>query len=98
MIPTEGYKQLIADFRSYVTGDPWAECMEAFFAVAGEMRMRDLEIPEVWHYGPGAMSDPRDPDGIWFEMLTAVDDETLTQFGAVLSRYSDLLRSAEMNY
>lgn len=98
MNATEGYKLLIADFRMYASSDPWGECMGAFFAVAAEMYMRDLEIPEVWRYGPGAMSDPRDPDEIWFEALKATDDESLAQFGAVLSRYSDLLKSAEMDY
>jgi len=93
-----GYHSLMSDYRMFTSGDSWGDTMAAFFATAAEMYWRGLDIPSAWQYSPGAGSDPRDAEDIWFESMESADDDALEQFGAVMARYSDGLRRADMAY
>ena len=90
---------LVAELRSGdLHYDPWGTAMGAFFAVAAELQWRGTDIPAKWQYTPGCAADQREPDGDWFALLEAADEEVLLSFGEMLHRYTDLLRRDGKDY
>lgn len=97
--PTWNYAELLAEYRLCSGGDPWGECMSAWFGAVGEMHWRGLDIPCEWRYFPGAGGDGRAEEEDYFrEVFAGADDDSLERFAHVMSRYSDKLRTAGHSY
>lgn len=89
---------LKAEYRlSGDAGDPWGTCMAWWFAVAGEMFERGLNVPDDWHYRPGA-GGGRDPDSSEGEICLEASDEALEAFGGVLCRLYGILKAKGLDY
>lgn len=100
-----GYQYLAGEFRVAFDGaDPWGSSMGWFFAVAETLWHRSAaDIPAEWQFGHGMGCDGSSddyPDAVVMEMYDSgqVSDADLVRFGNVLSRYTDLLRAAELDY
>jgi hypothetical protein len=50
------------EFRMDANSDIYGHTMGLWFAVAGEMFYRGMDIPEDWKFSPGAASNGRNPD------------------------------------
>ncbi len=95
------YSNLISDVKlAHDSGDAWGSAMGAFFDLTAELWTRDDAIvPDEWRYSPGAAGgDPRDPDSYFFEVFKSADTADLERLGAVLDRYTGMLRSAGRDY
>ncbi len=94
------YADLKSHFRLACSGDRWGDAMGALFPVAAELYYRgDSVKPDEWRYRPGAMGgDPREPDDNWYDVARDASTATLERFGALLNRYTDLLRAAGRDY
>lgn len=80
-------------------GDAWGSAMGAFFALAGELWMRDDGmIPDAWRYKPGLGGDPREPDGEYYELFREAETFALEHLGAILHRYTDILTCQGKSY
>lgn len=89
---------LKTEFRIDLDSDSWGHCMGCLFDLCGELWHRGDDIPAEWRYSPGMASDPREPDSYWFEVFQEVDSVVLVEFGRILNRYSDKLRTAGRSY
>jgi len=86
------------EYKMQSSGDSWGDCMGALFDVAAEMWWRGVEIPAEWRYRPGMAGDPREPESAWYDACGAMQDDELAAFGAVLERYSRMLKHAGREY
>jgi len=75
--------------------DPWGSAMAVLFDLAEYLYMQDT-VPEAWGFRPGAGEIV--PEGYWLPIFNASDPAMLIEFGNVLNRYTDKLRSAGKNY
>ena len=78
--------------------DAWGSAMGVYFDLCSELYHRDADIPASWDYHPGAASDPREPEGYWFDMLIDADTDTLLHFGRILHRYTSMLDTRGDSY
>lgn len=98
------YRELISDYKmGHDSGDAWGSAMGAFFDLAAELYGRDdATIPDEWRYRPGAMGNPCEHDGLLvphnFGLFVGVATADLERFGALLHRYTNLLREAGRDY
>jgi len=90
-------RELKAEFRLHSDGDPWGTTMAFWFAVAGEMYVRGIPIPDAWRYRPSPLG-AKDPDAFETEICEQAGDETLAAFGALLNRYAGFLKRAGKDY
>lgn len=88
---------LMREMRIAQCGDWWGDTMGWWFAVAGEMWERGLDIPDSWRYRPSPMGG-KDADRYETEVCEAATDEALLLFGRALSRYADCLKKAGKDY
>lgn len=91
-------EELKSEFRIDLSGDSWGHSMGCFFDLCGELYHRGDDIPDHWHYGPGAASDPREPQSYWFEVFEEMDSAVMLSFGEILHRYTGMLRAAGRSY
>lgn len=91
------YDNLKAEFRLTNDGDSWGNAMSWWFAVAGEMYERGLEVPPAWQYRPSPMG-AIDPDQYEAPIVAEAADDNLCRFGAMLHRYAGMLRAAGKDY
>ena len=80
------------------SGDPWGTCMGVWFDIAEWLYCAGEDVPDHWHFQPGAgMSEP-EPDSYWTELFREVDPDTLREFGNLLQRLSHILRAQGRDY
>ena len=84
------------EMRIAQSGDWWGDTMAWWFAVAGEMYERGLDIPAAWRYRPGI--SPKEPDRYETEICEAATDDGLRLFGRALTRYAAKLKAAGRDY
>jgi len=88
-----------SDFRLSNDGDGFGNCMAWLFPIAIELDLREsTAVPAEWQYRAGAMGSHHEPDCYVAECLQAYSDETILQFGNVLSRYQNKLHAADLTY
>ena len=92
------YDDIKAEFRLSNDGDGFGNCMGWMFPIAIELDLRGAGVPEAWQYRAGAMGSHHEPDCYVAECLQNYSDETIQQFGNVLSRYQSKLHAADMAY
>jgi hypothetical protein len=91
-------KNLMGEFRLCFDGsDAWGSTMEFWFAVAGEMDERGLDIPADWRYRPSPLGG-KDPDSHVTPIMEAATDDALRLFGRALTRYAGILKRAGEDY
>lgn len=89
------YAGLKAEYR-LDGADPWGNGMGWFFAVAAEMDRRNLLIPDEWRYRPnGHVADLAEYEP---SICAAATDEALERFGALLNRYTRLIKHLGKDY
>ncbi len=97
--PQQQHDDIRAEYREgHDTHDTWASVMSAFFDIAGALYARDVHLPAEWGYSPGIgeITETEDEgDPLWTVRYSA---DTLTDFGRVLARYSDMLKSRGDDY
>lgn len=90
--------ELMQEFRlSYDGGDAWGSTMGWWFAVAGEMNERGLDIPGAWQYRPG-LGGGKDPDAYETPICEGATDTALQLFGRAMNRYAAKLKAAGKDY
>lgn len=97
VVQTLSARDLMREMRVGQSGDWWGDTMAWWFAVAGEMYERGLDIPESWRYRPGA-GGGKDPDAYETEICEAATDSALAIFGRALNRYAAKLKAAGKDY
>lgn len=91
-------RDLMQEFRLFSgDGDWWGTTLAWWFAVAGEMWERGLDIPADWHYRPSPFGG-RDPDAYETPICEAATDIALLLFGRALNRYAAILKRAGKAY
>jgi len=93
------YKDIKADYMLSCDGDGFGNCMAWLFPIAIELDLREsTDVPADWQYRAGALGSHHEPDCYVAECLQNYSDETIQQFGNVLSRYQSKLHAADMSY
>ena len=95
------YREMVTEVKIGLDpGDAWGSAMGTFFDLTAELWGRDdATIPDEWSYSPGAMGgDPREADSWLYELFAQADTADLERFGAVLHRWTDMLRAADRDY
>ena len=90
-------QNLMKEMRIAQSGDWWGDTMEWWFATAGEMWERGLDIPADWHYRPSPMGG-KDPEAYETEVCEGATDDALRLFGRALNRYAGILKKAGKDY
>ena len=88
---------LMKEMRLTQSGDCWSDTMSWWFAVAGEMFERGLNIPAEWRYHPSPLGGKM-PDAYETEICEQATDDALRLFGRALSRYAAKLKAAGEDY
>jgi len=80
--------------------DRWGHAMSAWFDVAEEMYIRDINIPEQWKFNPGigVLRGERNEGSLFKVFGIELTDDELIYAGRVLERYTSILDSAGMSY
>lgn len=90
-------KDLKEEFKfSGDSGDPWGSCLSVHFQLADYLHFkRSASVPQHWEYSPGLGSDI-DPE--WENFFESTPLEQLIQFGNILERYANILRTQGKDY
>lgn len=88
---------LMKEMRIGASGDWWGTTMAWWFAVAGEMDERGLDIPKEWRYRPSPFGG-KEPDMYETEVCEGATDSALLTFGRALTRYAAILKKAGKDY
>ena len=85
--------EIRSEFRlGYDSYDKWGSVLMAFFNVAETLDAWGEDVPAEWEFSPG-LGEPEAA-----EWLDGFDADTLVDFGNVLNRWSNLLRSRGDDY
>lgn len=97
-------KKFKEEFR-YITTDTWADALDAWFEVAGQLYLRGITPPDIWDYKPACkVGDVEyrhvllNDDCYFHEMFDNASTEDLKVLGDYLFRYCQHLKYYGMNY
>lgn len=91
------YDDLKHEYRLMHDGDEWGNCLSWWFAVAGEMYERGLDIPPEWQYRPSPFGGRE--EGLYeTDVCLEASDEALELFGRVLCRLGERLKACGRDY
>lgn len=90
-------RQLMQEYRLTCDGDTWGNTMAWWFAVAGEMHERGLDIPADWQYRPSPLGGKND-DAYETPICEEASDDALILFGRAMNRYATILKAAGKDY
>ena len=87
-------KDLKQEFRLHSSGDAWGDAMAFAFPLCETLYERNAhDIPGLMQFSPGAGGVSDDPDDMIRQSLKEYDTATLEQFGLILNRLLDILRT-----
>lgn len=97
-------KKFKEEFRMMST-DTWADALDAWFEIAGQLHLRGAFLPNEWDYKPASKVGGRDykstilnEDSYFHEIFDNAETNDLIDIGKFLFRYSQYLRYNGIDY
>jgi hypothetical protein len=91
---------LKSEYRLVSSGDPWGDCMSAWFDCAEFLHATGADIPAHWEFRPSPVLRTVDDleDGYWRGVFEQTDEPIIVEFGNLLCRLAGILRACGKDY